>query len=617
MLKKSILRKLFIGNLLIFILLFVIQIGFQSIYFEKFYSSTKRRNLQNTINEIDSTINSKNNENIQQLIQKAMDNSSISIAVVDSMMNSVYGIDFNYFQYFFVIETEDNRKYSVASDMFADVHDKMNIGDKVSIEGILANEEKSIIFPASIKMDGKELIPIQMGSFVISVKGEEKVDPLEYVSIQGKVIEKTTEQDKSLINQKKIMFNELLKLDNPSDSFKSDNSTYSVKDDETGINYIIDIKKLKNKDWTIIGAVSLQPVTEIIDMMNQFYILIFAVVLILNAVAAFVYSRTLSKPLIRMNIIANKIAAQDFNSTYEVKTKDELGQLGDALNRISKNLERKINELEEANDKLQQDYNLQLQLKQKEKEFIANISHELKTPLTVIKGYVKGLRNGIYPKDDLKHYDTVLKEVENATGMIQEMLELSKMESPYFKIENRVFDLWLVFLKVYDKLKSMADEKHMNVNYEMNDEAYVSADPKLIEQIISNLFVNAVKYSPEFSNINVNISDNGERYLFSMENENIHIPENELEKIWEPFYRIEKSRSKKLGGTGLGLFIVKNILDLHNSKYCVKNTQKGVCFYFELKKESDEYKGITIEDSNLAKSSATEIKIDTVNELSQ
>ena len=225
-----------------------------------------------------------------------------------------------------------------------------------------------------------------------------------------------------------------------------------------------------------------------------------------------------------------------------------------------------------------------MKLKAKEKEFVANVSHELKTPLTVINGYVKGIKNGVYEQNASKYYDVILDEVDRMTEMIQEMLDISRLESPTYQLTESTFDLWHVFLKVYDKFKAMADEKGLKVLFEIDEEAYVSGDIKRIEQVITNLFVNAVKYTPKHSHININIvyHESISKYTFSIENENTSISEEEIDRIWDPFYRIEKSRSKEFGGTGLGLAIVRQILDLHHSSYGGKNTENGVLFYFDL-----------------------------------
>jgi two-component system, OmpR family, sensor histidine kinase VanS len=265
--------------------------------------------------------------------------------------------------------------------------------------------------------------------------------------------------------------------------------------------------------------------------------------------------------------------------------------MGEALNKISTNLEQKITELVHANEKLAQDYELQLKLKEKEKEFVANVSHELKTPLTVINGYIKGIKNGVYEQNDLKYCDVILDEVDRMTEMVQEMLDISRLESPIYQLSECTFDLWHTFLKVYDKFKAMADEKELQVLFEIDEEAYVNGDIKRIEQVITNLFVNAVKYTPKHNRINIKIVylEGLNKYMFKIENENIFIPYDEIEQIWDPFYRIEKSRSKEFGGSGLGLAIVKQILERHNSSFGVNNTENGVEFYFDLKAVSTDY----------------------------
>ena len=183
-------------------------------------------------------------------------------------------------------------------------------------------------------------------------------------------------------------------------------------------------------------------------------------------------------------------------------------------------------------------------------------------------------------------YEDILEETNKMNSLVKEMLEVSKLESPNFELSKCPFDLCSVVLKEYDKLKSIILEKKLNIVLEMEDEAVAFADEKRINQVVTNLFTNAIKYTPNGETIKIIIKplDDENKYIFSIENFGVALDEGEIKKVWDSFYRKEKSRNKKFGGTGLGLAIVKRILELHNYEYGVISEKSSVRFYFIISK---------------------------------
>ena len=220
---------------------------------------------------------------------------------------------------------------------------------------------------------------------------------------------------------------------------------------------------------------------------------------------------------------------------------------------------------------------------EKRKELISSISHELKTPITIIQGNINGIKSGMYSENV---YNDILEETNRLNELVMEMLEVSKLESPTFKLNKEPFDLGAVVLKEIDKLKGIAKEKSLTINHNNYDELVVIGDEKRITQVVQNFLTNAIKYSPENENINIDIKKEKEKYIFSIENFGVSLNEDELSRIWDSFYRKEKSRNKKFGGTGLGLSIVKRILEIHNSNFGVESGVNSVKFYFDM----DEWK---------------------------
>ncbi|MGG4454591.1 ATP-binding protein [Brevibacillus porteri] len=587
--KRGIAYKLFLFHVVLFAAIFMIQIIFQSIYFEPYYVYTKKQNMKEIVRTIESKINNhESTDSINKYITQMSENNNAIISVIDPHLQHRYGspLNNNYSQ--FVVRTKDNREYKIVDDFLSIEYKKINEEDSISIDGVLLDEKESLVLPNKIRMGTRTLEPTQISSIFFEgiTNSDQNIVNAQpkSIAIEGKVVSKPGE-NKSFTAQKNVLFKGMFGMMSREEGQPIPNQIYTVRDTQTDINCLVLTENFEGTNLVVLAVTSLQSVDEVIGNLNQYYIILFVFTMIIVIMIAIIISKTLSKPLVKMSAIANQIANQNFSEKYIVKSKDELGQMGEALNKISTNLEQKITDLVYANEQLAQDYEIQMKLKEKEKEFVANVSHELKTPLTVINGYIKGIKNGVYEGNQLKYYDAILDEVDSMTEMIQEMLDISRLESPNYQLTESTFDLWHIFLKVYDKFKAMADEKGLKVLFEIDEEAYVWGDIKRIEQVITNLFVNAVKYTPKQSHININIINNKSisKYTFKIENENTHISDEEIERIWDPFYRIEKSRNKEFGGTGLGLTVVMNILDLHHSSYGVNNTQMGVEFYFDLR----------------------------------
>ncbi|MDM5247270.1 HAMP domain-containing sensor histidine kinase [Lysinibacillus sp. G4S2] len=593
--KRGIAYKLFLIHILLFTAIFIIQIVFQSIYFEPYYIHKKKQNMEEFAHTLESKIkNNESTDTINKYISEMSESNNAIISVIDDQLQAHYGASLNNNYTQFVVRTKDNKEYNIIDDFLAIDYKELNEEDIISIDGLLLNDKESLILPDKIKIGNRILEPIDASTIFfegITISDNDmKNEQPKPITIKGKVISKPTES-KSFTAQKNVLIQEMVVMTNKNEGQTFPNQIYTVRDTQTDINNLMLIENVEGTDLVILAVTSLQSVDEVIGNLNQYYIILFVFTMIIVIIVAIIFSKTLSKPLVKMSTIANQIANQNFSEKYIVKSKDELGQMGEALNKISTNLEQKITELVHANEKLAQDYELQVKLKEKEKEFVANVSHELKTPLTVINGYIKGIKNGVYEQNDLKYCDVILDEVDRMTEMVQEMLDISRLESPIYQLTESTFDIWHTFLKVYDKFKAMADEKGLQVLFEIEEEAYVNGDIKRIEQVITNLFINAVKYTPKHNRINIKIVylESLNKYMFKIENENIFIPYDEIEQIWDPFYRVEKSRSKEFGGSGLGLAIVKQILERHNSSFGVNNTENGVEFYFDLRAVSTDY----------------------------
>lgn len=288
-----------------------------------------------------------------------------------------------------------------------------------------------------------------------------------------------------------------------------------------------------------------------------------------------------------MKRVTENIANINFTEKCEVTSDDELKELATNINIMSDNLNNTLTKLKVANERLQDDIAREREFEQMRSNFFSTISHELKTPLTIIKGIATRVKSKPMSQDDVKlQLESIIEEVDRMTMMVQDTLNYMKMENPEDFLEYSSFNLKMLVEHLNKKVEHLMGEKHLHIHLDLDD-VYVEADSDQIMTVVMNLYSNAIRYTSSDEAIYITIERYDKTARFEIENTGIFIPENELDLIWEPFYRLEKSRNRDSGGTGLGLLIVSKILELHQSNYGVINTERGVKFYFELNIDPD------------------------------
>lgn len=399
------------------------------------------------------------------------------------------------------------------------------------------------------------------------------------ISITGRVIENNNMGNQDLVIQQGLINDELKRLSSMS-ALKEATESYTRDSQTTTGKYFMRVVRMAEPNLTLIGSISLYSIKDMNSMMNAFHVLMFIAELILLAFAIYFFTRIIAKPLVDMNAVALKIAHQDFASKVMITTRDEIGMLGQSINTISTNLEHRITEINAINSQLQLDYERQVELQKRHRELSATFSHELKTPLTIMRGCIDNIQNTSNPAELIEYNSIALHELDRAGKLITQMLEIARMESPFFALHKSEIDLWMIFFKVYDELKQTIEQRGMRVEYQTGDEAFLYADAELLERVISNVMTNAMKYSPRGSVITVEITSTQNQHTFTVINSNSAISPEEIEKIWQPFYRSKTVGFDSANGTGLGLMIVSSILDAHGFQYAIRNTPGGVEFSF-------------------------------------
>ena len=348
-----------------------------------------------------------------------------------------------------------------------------------------------------------------------------------------------------------------------------------------GTRNILTVVPNKKNMEIIFSITSLQPVDEASSVIKEFYFYFYIGAVVLILILCLMYTNMVSKPLVKLNDTAKKMAALDFSKKCNIKNEDEIGNLASTLNFLSYNLDKALTSLKAANEKLEKDIEKERNIDKARKEFIAAVSHELKTPINLIGGYAEGLKDGIFKENEKDQYiDVIIDESSKMANLVSDMLNLSHLESGTIKLSKEEFFIDDLIESVIKRFYKVIKDKGITINYKIITKTKVYADWDKMEQVVTNFTTNAIKNTYEGGVITFAIEEELNKTIVSVENTGRGIPEEEIGKIWDNFYKLDKSRNRKLGGTGIGLAIVKNILILHGYKYGVKNTDNGIKFYF-------------------------------------
>ncbi len=351
------------------------------------------------------------------------------------------------------------------------------------------------------------------------------------------------------------------------------------------IEFITFIGKI-NKDEFIIFEKPLGDVAKSSDIAQQYIIISGAITIVLGSVIIFILSKRLTNPIISINKVAKDISNLNFTSKVKVDSHDELSILGDSINGISEKLNDTLNELKNANIKLQEDIEKERSLEKMRRSFVSSVSHELKTPISMIQGYADGLKFNIAKDDKDKEYycDVIIDESKKMNCLIKDLLDLSSYESGIFNITKETLNLSDLISDICKKYKANLFSQNIKFILNLEQDCIVLADKLRIEQVVLNFLNNANKHVVKEGKIEISLKNREDYVHFSVYNDGYNIDDSEMENIWTSFYKSSSNTQTKDIGTGLGLAIVRSIMDLHNGEYGVENTENGVSFWINIPK---------------------------------
>lgn len=331
----------------------------------------------------------------------------------------------------------------------------------------------------------------------------------------------------------------------------------------------------KGKNYRLLATASLIAVAQSYDILVKLIPFIAGMILMISVIAAYACSRYFSKPLIDICGVAKRMTRLDMTWKCDESRSDEIGQLAGSLNEMSAQLSGALESLQSANEQLQSDIEKQRRQERQRIDFFTSVSHELKTPITIIKGELEGM---IYKVGEYKDRDAYLKHaLKTATDMeilVKDILSAARMGGSDFQLLREKVDMTRLVGRCCRKVKGIAEDKKIKMLSHLQQNVFYHGDERLLQQAVSNIINNAVIYSPEQAEVEVELSD----AMLTVHNTGVHIKDEDLEQLFIPFFRVDKSRNRNTGGSGLGLYIVKTIFDHHRISYKLENTENGVKF---------------------------------------
>jgi len=578
--KRSLTIKMFILIFVSIIALFSFIATFQYIYYQNFYENSKiketAKNLENYVTDY-----TDNNWTLEeQLIQAKNFNikNSASLDVMKFPSNEVIAtetltvatplfenkvivsaIDSDNVYYDFLLEEED----------FDEIFNEATLTDNMSIvvSGVVDNSQT--IYPTVI--NATKITPT-----ILPESTDVYSDTLSLVEIYN-----PDTQSVAIQNDYSFFYA------NPIDSFYEEGkigdidytiasmSNTSIK--QVAFHYSKDID---GEEHIFLVTLSLQSVTESMAIYQKFLPLLIITTLLIALIVSLIYSKQVSKPIVEITHVANNMSQLNFDKSLPDEREDELGILSKSINTLSSSLNKSLQELSEANIKLTEDYENEVKQELIRKNFVANVSHEIKTPLGIIKSYAEGVKDVVKKEKQDYYIDVIIDEIDRMDILLNELLELSKLDSGHAVYDLKPIDVENILKKSVKHHEYLLEQNNLKIEISGQFET-IQADYEKIYRAINNLIGNAIKYATAGSTIEIEgiLSDH---FILEFRNDCEPLTKEQNEQIWHRFYKADESHNREVEGNGLGLSIVKSIIDGHHFITSSVLTDTGISFRIEI-----------------------------------
>lgn len=353
--------------------------------------------------------------------------------------------------------------------------------------------------------------------------------------------------------------------------------------DSVNTSFIDCIAYASDNQTMIIMSSSIESLKESIALSNGFMLYIVSLAVVLALILCFYVSLMITKPIKTLAKLSEQMGNFDFEAKYTGNSKDEIGVLGCNMNIMSDSLKKAFDELKLANEKLQEDIKKKEEIDNMRKDFIANVSHELKTPIALIQGYAEGLNEGLCESEESRKYYTevIIDEANKMNTIVKQLLSLSSLESGNQTLDISSFDMSELIMGVIDTTTILLTDKKASIDFKPQ-KIMVRGDEFKLEEVLTNYISNAIHHVREDGKIKISLEKIEDKLRVRVFNEGKCIPEEDIHNLWEKFYKVDKAHSRSYGGSGIGLSIVRAIIEAHNNECGVYNKENGVEFWFDV-----------------------------------
>ena len=365
---------------------------------------------------------------------------------------------------------------------------------------------------------------------------------------------------------------------------KTDTCTmWQVHDRFAGMEYVECWGQFDNGYYFLIRS-PLESIKESASISNSFYFIVGIIIIVVSGIVILVMTNRITRPISELTKLSEKMSDLDFDARYQSRAGNEIDVLGDNFNKMSRKLESTISELKSANNKLQKDIEDKIKIDEMRKEFLDNVSHELKTPIALVQGYAEGLKEGVNDDPESRDFycDVIMDEAGKMNRMVKNLMTLNQLEFGNDKVEFERFNLTELIGGVLQSMDILSQQKDVKLIFREENPVYVWGDEFKIEQVVRNYVSNAYNHVNEEKIIEVKILREDGLAKVTVFNTGKPIPEEDVPRIWDKFFKVDKAHTREYGGNGIGLSIVKAIMESMHQQYGVKNYDNGVEFWFTL-----------------------------------
>ncbi|MDR0949253.1 MAG: HAMP domain-containing histidine kinase [Lachnospiraceae bacterium] len=336
--------------------------------------------------------------------------------------------------------------------------------------------------------------------------------------------------------------------------------------------------------YSIVLRTPLESIRESAKVANLFLAYVGGSMILVSGIMAWMISKKITKPILELTRISERMIHLDFEAKYEGSSHNETSLLGENINQLSESLEKTISELKTANNELKTDIEKKEKIDAMRKEFLSNVSHELKTPIALIQGYAEGLQEGIHDDFENREFycEVIIDEAAKMNQMVQKLLTLNQLEFGTELVSMERFDLVELIRSCLSNAVILLKQNEITIRMPEYSPTFVWADQFKIEEVFLNYLTNAMHHCQHEKLIDIHLELDGKKVKVGVFNTGEPIPEESKSKIWDKFYKVDKARTREYGGSGIGLSIVKAIMESMNQEYGVENYANGVQFWFTL-----------------------------------